>query len=92
MTPGAYRALDGAQVFMLQLPAQYRAKEILAYHARDPQSVSERSDGNRIWKALHTGDGPAVLEITIEPAQAWVRVHAETSSAATAWRRCTARR
>src|SRR3984885_13856758 len=37
MTPGAYRALDGAQVFLLQLPAQYRAKEIFAYHARDPQ-------------------------------------------------------
>jgi len=77
MTPGAYRALDGAEIFMLQLPPLYRAKEILAYHARDPQSVSERSDGNRIWKALHTQDGPAVLEISIEPPQAWVRVFAK---------------
>ena len=77
MTPGAYRALDGAQVFMLQLPPLYRAKEILAYHARDPLSVSEKSEGNRIWKALHTPDGPAVVEISIEPPQAWVRVHAE---------------
>ncbi len=77
MTPGAYRALDGAQVFMLQLPVGYRAKEILAYHARDPQSLSERSEGNRIWKALHTPDAPAVLEISIEPGQAWVKVHAE---------------
>lgn len=77
MTPGAYRALDGAQVFLLHLPAGYRAKEILAYHARDPESVSERSEGNRIWKALHTPDGPAVLEISIEPGQAWVKVHAE---------------
>jgi AraC family transcriptional regulator of adaptative response / DNA-3-methyladenine glycosylase II len=78
MTPGAYRALDGAQVFMLQLPSGYRAKEILAYHARDPQSLSERSEGNRIWKAIHTVDGPAVLEISIEPGQAWVRLHADT--------------
>src|SRR5215469_110198 len=77
MTPGAYRALDGAEVFMLQLPAAYRAKELLAYHARDPLSVSEKSEGNRIWKALHTEDGPAVLEISIEPPQAWVRVHAQ---------------
>src|SRR5579872_6264942 len=77
MTPGAYRALDGAEVFMLQLPAGYRAREILAYHARDPQSVSEKSEGNRIWKALHTTDGPAVIEISIEPGQAWVKVHAE---------------
>jgi AraC family transcriptional regulator, regulatory protein of adaptative response / DNA-3-methyladenine glycosylase II len=77
MTPGAYRALDGAQIFMLQLPSGYRAKEILGYHARDPQSVSERSEGNRIWKALHTEDGPAVVEISVEPGQAWVKVHAE---------------
>jgi len=76
MTPGAYRALDGAEVFMLQLPAGYRAKEVLAYHARDPQSVSEKSEGNRIWKALHTADGPAVIEISIETEQAWVKVHA----------------
>jgi AraC family transcriptional regulator of adaptative response / DNA-3-methyladenine glycosylase II len=78
MTPGAYRALEGAQVFLLHLPPGYRATEILGYHARDPQGLSERSEGNRIWKALHTVDGPAVLEISIEPGQAWVRVHAET--------------
>jgi AraC family transcriptional regulator of adaptative response / DNA-3-methyladenine glycosylase II len=77
MTPGAYRALDGAQVFMLHLPTGYRAKEILGYHARDPNSLSERSEGNRIWKALHTPDAPAVLEIRIEPGQAWVKVYAD---------------
>ncbi|MEY4707347.1 MAG: hypothetical protein RJB58_1070 [Pseudomonadota bacterium] len=77
MTPGAYRALDGAQVFLLHLPPAYRAREILAYHARDPLAVSEKSEGNRIWKALHTEDGPAVLEISIEPGQAWVRLHAQ---------------
>ncbi|HVW73056.1 MAG TPA: Ada metal-binding domain-containing protein [Rhizomicrobium sp.] len=75
MTPGAYRALDGAEVFMLQLPSGYRAKEVLAYHARDPLSVSEKSEGNRIWKALHTAEGPAVIEISIETGQAWVKVH-----------------
>ena len=78
MTPGAYRALDGAQIFMLQLPHLYRAKEILGYHARDPLSLSEKSEGNRIWKALHTDDGPAAVEISIEPGQAWVKVHAQT--------------
>jgi AraC family transcriptional regulator of adaptative response / DNA-3-methyladenine glycosylase II len=77
MTPGAYRALDGAQVFLLHLPAGYRAKEILSYHARDPGGLSERSEGMRIWKALHTEDGPAVLEISIENGQAWVKVHAD---------------
>ena len=39
-------------MFLLQLPAGYRATEILAYHARDPEGLTERSEGNRIWKAL----------------------------------------
>ena len=65
---------------MLQLPAGYRAKEILAYHARDPESLCEKSEGNRIWKALHTVDGPAVLELSLEKEGAWARVHAETQT------------
>lgn len=84
MTPGAYRALDGAQVFLLQLPAFYRAKEILAYYGRDPEAVSEKNEGNRIWKAMPTEDGPAVLEISIEPGQAWVKVHSEKKLGRTA--------
>ena len=50
MTPGAYRAMNGASVFLVQLPSAYRAQEILAYHARDPESPCERVDGNRIFK------------------------------------------
>ncbi len=76
MTPGAYRALDGAGTFLLHLPAGYRAQEILAYHARDPHGLTERSEGNRIWKALATPDGPAVIEIALEKDSAWVRLHA----------------
>ena len=75
MTPGAYRALNGASVFLLQLPAAYRAQEILAYHARDPASPCERVDGSRIFKALATAQGAAVLEISLEPQAAWCRVH-----------------
>src|SRR5690606_35739818 len=75
MTPGAYRALDGASVFMLQLPSGFRAEEILQYHGRDPSSPSERVTGNRIAKALVTPDGGAVLEIALEPGAAWCRVH-----------------
>jgi AraC family transcriptional regulator of adaptative response / DNA-3-methyladenine glycosylase II len=77
MTPGAYRALEGASTFLLHLPAGYRAAEILAYHARDPEGPTERSEGNRIWKALSTVDGPAVLELTLEREGAWVRIHAD---------------
>ena len=76
MTPGAYRALRGGSVFLIQLPAGYRAKEILAYHARDPEGLTERSEGNKIWKALLTQDGPAVMELSLEKEGAWVRLHA----------------
>ena len=40
MTPGAYRAL-GAEVFLIQLPAGYGRRRFSAYHARDPESLSE---------------------------------------------------
>jgi AraC family transcriptional regulator of adaptative response / DNA-3-methyladenine glycosylase II len=76
MTPGAWRALDGATTFLLHLPGGYRAQEILGYHARDPEGLTERSEGNRIWKALATVDGPAVLEIEIGKDGAWVKIHA----------------
>ncbi len=76
MTPGAYRALKGASVFLLHLPSGYRAQEILSYHARDPGSPCEKSEGNRIWKALLTPDGPAVLELSLESEGAWCRAHA----------------
>jgi AraC family transcriptional regulator of adaptative response / DNA-3-methyladenine glycosylase II len=76
MTPGAYRALNGAKIFLLQLPAGYRTQEVLAYHARDPESACERSEGNCIWKALLTDDGPAVLEIAFGSDGAWCHAHA----------------
>jgi AraC family transcriptional regulator of adaptative response / DNA-3-methyladenine glycosylase II len=75
MTPGAYRALSN--VFLLQMPSAYRAKEVLAYHGRDPESLCEKSEGSKIWKALLTEDGPAILELSLEKEGIWVRIHAE---------------
>jgi AraC family transcriptional regulator of adaptative response / DNA-3-methyladenine glycosylase II len=77
MTPGAYRGLRGASVFMLQLPAGYRAADVLAYHARDPLSPAEQVRGTTLVKALAFGDDAAVLEIEIEPQVAWCRLHAD---------------
>jgi AraC family transcriptional regulator of adaptative response / DNA-3-methyladenine glycosylase II len=76
MTPGAYRSLNGATVFMLQLPPRYRAEEILGYHNRDPSGLCEQVRGRSIFKALVTADGPAVLEIELEPQVAWCRIDA----------------
>lgn len=77
MTPGAYRALRGGAVFLIQLPAGYRSQEILAYHARDPEGLTERSEGSKIWKALLTEDGPVLLELSLEKEGAWARLQAE---------------
>src|SRR6185369_16179444 len=74
MTPGAYRALGAGSVFLIQLPAGYRAREILGYHARDPEGLTERSEGSKIWKALLTPDGPVILELSLEKDGAWARL------------------
>ena len=65
MTPTEYQALGQGQGFRIALPEDYRAVEILAYHGRDADGLSERTEGNRIFKALATPDGPAVMKITL---------------------------
>ncbi|MDE2464967.1 MAG: DNA-3-methyladenine glycosylase 2 family protein [Alphaproteobacteria bacterium] len=75
MTPGAWRALKNSNVFFLHLPHSYRAQEVLAYHGRDPQSRCERVEENCIFKALELVEGAAVLEISLEGAGAWCRLH-----------------
>ena len=84
MTPGAYRAMKDASVFLLQLPAVWRKDEIVAYHGRDPEGLCERADQNRILKALATADGPAILEISLEQEGAWCRVHSSSRLGPTA--------
>jgi AraC family transcriptional regulator of adaptative response / DNA-3-methyladenine glycosylase II len=75
MTPGAYRTMNGASVFLLQLPGGYRPQEILAYHARDPEGLCERVEGTRIFKALRTPQGPTALELSCETEGVWAKVH-----------------
>lgn len=75
MTATAYRSLG--QSFQIALPPGYRAAEVLAYHARDPEGRTERTEGNQICKALPTADGPVVLQLTLEPAQVLVQVHSD---------------
>jgi AraC family transcriptional regulator of adaptative response / DNA-3-methyladenine glycosylase II len=77
MTPGAYRGLDGARIFQLQLPQGYRDREVLSFHARDPESPAETVQGRRIVKALATPDGAVVLEIDLERDAAWCQLHTE---------------
>lgn len=67
MAPGAYRALGESTNgrFTLTLPEGYRAGELIAYHGRDAQSLSERVTGSLLQKALLLGGKPALLEIDL---------------------------
>jgi AraC family transcriptional regulator of adaptative response / DNA-3-methyladenine glycosylase II len=79
MTPGSYRALKSSGVFLIQVPFGWREAEILAYHARDPESLCERVDGRRIFKAFEMPqDGPAILELSLETDGVWCRAHSNS--------------
>ena len=75
MTPENYRGLGSRDAFHLELPSDYRAAVVLAYQGRDSEGLAERSDARRVFKALSTTDGPAILEIVFGLRKANVRVH-----------------
>jgi len=50
---------------IIPLPPGYRAAEILAYHGRDPASLSERVTGSRIEKPVVVGGIPVLATIEI---------------------------
>ena len=64
LTPGAYRSLLDATSFRLPLPAGLRIPDVLAFHGRDPESVSERVVGRRLRKAFLCDGRPAVLMLS----------------------------
>ena len=73
LTPEAYQALS-ASAFSLSLPPGYRVADVLAYHGRDPLSLSERVEGQTLFKALALPGGPAVLEVAFADGLARCRV------------------
>ena len=61
LSPGAYRTMLGAATFRLPLPEGLRIDDVLAFHGRDGQSVSEQVRGRRLAKAFLCEGRPAVL-------------------------------
>ncbi|HVJ40341.1 MAG TPA: Ada metal-binding domain-containing protein [Dongiaceae bacterium] len=85
MTPGAYRDLRRRDRFQLQLPADFRADEALAYHGRDKEGPAERRIGDhRLVKALLLDGKAALLDLTFAPAGIDCRVVADKSPSPTA--------
>jgi AraC family transcriptional regulator of adaptative response / DNA-3-methyladenine glycosylase II len=79
VTPEGYRALAGGG-WTLELPADYRAEDVLSYHGRDPLSRSERVEGHTLMKALELPGGPGVLEIEFGDGAARCRWHPATGT------------
>jgi AraC family transcriptional regulator of adaptative response / DNA-3-methyladenine glycosylase II len=79
LTPGGYQALalGAPSGFTLALPEGYRAGDILAYHGRDPLSLSERVEGQTLHKAMVVDGLRLVLELAFEGGRAHCRVLAE---------------
>jgi AraC family transcriptional regulator of adaptative response / DNA-3-methyladenine glycosylase II len=52
--------------FTLALPAGYREEDMLAYHGRDPLSLSERVEGRTLVKAMAVAGRGVVLEMAFQ--------------------------
>lgn len=75
MSSKDHRALDAVRGFIVDLPAGYREDEVLAYLGRDPESLSEKRNGRRAWKALLVEGVPTIIEVEIGKTTAAVHAH-----------------
>ena len=67
LAPGAYRDMLGSDHFTLPLPDHTRLDDLLRFHGRDPESVSERVRGTTLRKAAYFAGRPAVLSLAFGP-------------------------
>jgi len=84
LSPGAYRTMLGSDRFTLPMPAGLRVKDVLAFHGRDGQSVSERVEGINLKKAFLSKDQPAVLSLTFDGQEVRVTLSGATGGSAMA--------
>jgi AraC family transcriptional regulator of adaptative response / DNA-3-methyladenine glycosylase II len=84
LSPGAYRTLLNTDRFTLPMPAGLRVTDVLIFHGRDAQSVSERVDGQTLHKAFLCEDQPSVLSLTFGQLEVEVRMQGAKGPAAMA--------
>jgi DNA-3-methyladenine glycosylase II len=56
--------------FTLELPKNYRAQEILSFHARDPEQLAERITETSISKAILINNHSALINVELFPREA----------------------
>jgi DNA-3-methyladenine glycosylase II len=52
--------------FAFPLPARYRRREVFAFHARDPEALTESVQGDRIRKGVIVGGAPTVIDLELQ--------------------------
>jgi AraC family transcriptional regulator of adaptative response / DNA-3-methyladenine glycosylase II len=65
MSPVAYRRLRRARGFEITLPRWFLRRRVLAYLGRDPESRSERVDGNRVRLGLLARGRPVAATVEL---------------------------
>jgi AraC family transcriptional regulator of adaptative response / DNA-3-methyladenine glycosylase II len=65
LTPGAYRDLRDRRHFAVRLPKGYAVGYLHRALGRDPQSATERLEGNRCRAAIQLSGGPALLNLVL---------------------------
>ena len=80
MTPASYRELRTNPAFTLHLPEHYPLGYLRRALGRDPQSLTERLEGNRCTLALRLSTGPAVLTLDLAPDKVHARLEPATVS------------
>lgn len=82
LSPGAYRSMLVTDRFTLPLPQGLRVADVLRFHGRDSDSVSEQVDGQRLRKAFLCWGRASVLSLNL--AERSVEVGLEGASGPTA--------
>jgi AraC family transcriptional regulator of adaptative response / DNA-3-methyladenine glycosylase II len=65
LTPAAYRELHERRTFDVALPEGYPLGYLRRALGRDPQSITERLEGNSYAAAVQLKDGPALLTLQL---------------------------
>jgi AraC family transcriptional regulator of adaptative response / DNA-3-methyladenine glycosylase II len=84
LSPGVYLTMLGSDGFTLPMPPGLRVADVLAFHGRDGQSLSERVVGNRLRKAFLCEGQASVLTLTFGPEVIEASLHGAAGAAAMA--------
>ncbi|WP_426190226.1 DNA-3-methyladenine glycosylase family protein [Massilia sp. DWR3-1-1] len=80
--------MNASAHLVLPLPADYAVDEVLAFHSRDSEAVSEQVDARgserRLRKAVVLDGVPVLLDVVLAPGQARCAVHADGPLSASA--------